>query len=57
MKPYFIGLGAQRSGTSWIYACLYEHPQLHMPFKEVNFFGRDEQYEKGLTWYANHFSG
>lgn len=57
MKPYFIGLGAQRSGTSWIYACLYEHPQLHMPFKEVNFFGRDEQYEKGLTWYENHFSG
>ena len=57
MKPYFIGLGAQRSGTSWIYACLYEHPQLYMPFKEVNFFGRDEQYEKGLTWYETHFNG
>ena len=22
----FIGIGAERTGTSWIYACLYEHP-------------------------------
>ena len=55
MKPHFIGLGAQRSGTSWIYACIYEHPQLHMPIKEINFFGRQWRYDKGFDWYEDHF--
>jgi hypothetical protein len=57
VKPAFIGLGAQRSGTSWIYACLYEHPQLYMPHKEINFFARDHRYAWGLDWYERHFDG
>jgi hypothetical protein len=50
----FLGLGAQKAGTSWIHACLYEHPQIVMPAtKEIHFFSN--HYANGLTWYAGHF--
>ena len=51
----FIGLGAQKAGTSWIYACLYEHPEICMPFKEINFFSRERNWKKGLDWYKDRF--
>ncbi|MCG6928181.1 MAG: sulfotransferase domain-containing protein [Acidobacteria bacterium] len=55
-RPDFLGLGAQKAATSWIHACLYEHPQVFMPAsKEVHFFSR--HYEKGLGWYEDHFRG
>ena len=50
----FIGLGAQKSGTSWAYACLYEHPEICAPIKEIHFFSRP-RYVQGLQWYENHF--
>lgn len=53
-KPDFIGLGAQKAATSWIHACLYEHPQVYMPgSKEVHFFSR--HFDKGSEWYAHQF--
>jgi hypothetical protein len=53
-KPDFIGPGAQKAATSWIHACLYEHPQIYMPGgKEIHFFSR--HYAKGFQWYENHF--
>ncbi len=51
----FIGIGAQRTGTSWVYACLYEHPEICAPIKEIHFFSRP-RYEQGLAWYENHFT-
>jgi hypothetical protein len=54
--PDFIGLGAQRSGTSWIYACLYDHPQLCTPTKEIHFFSRDANWTRGQGWYERHFA-
>ena len=51
----FVGVGAQRSGTSWIYACLYEHPEICAPMKEIHFFSRP-RYEKGIAWYLAHFA-
>lgn len=51
----FIGLGAQKAGTSWIYACLYEHPQICCPFKELHYFSRD-RYQKGRAWYEEHYA-
>jgi hypothetical protein len=54
--PDFIGIGAQRSGTSWIYACLYEHPQICMPQKEINFFSRDRNWSRGIEWYERRFA-
>ena len=50
----FIGVGAQKSGTSWTYACLYEHPQICAPIKEIHFFSRP-RFEKGREWYESHF--
>jgi len=50
----FIGVGAQRTGTSWTYACLYEHPDICIPIKEIHFFSRP-RYEKGIEWYEEHF--
>ena len=53
-KPDFIGLGAQKAGTSWLHACLYEHPDLYMPAsKETHFFSN--YYDKGTSWYEAHF--
>ena len=54
--PDFIGIGAQRAGTSWLYACMYEHPQICMPQKEVNFFSRERNWKRGYEWYESVFS-
>jgi hypothetical protein len=54
--PDFIGIGAQRTGTSWIYACLYEHPQICMPQKEISFFSRDRNWSRGFEWYERIFT-
>lgn len=51
---HFLGLGAQKSGTSWVYSCLYEHPEICIPIKEIHFFSRP-RFEKGLDWYESHF--
>ena len=53
--PDFIGLGAQKAATSWIYACLYEHPQICMPVKEIHFFSRTRNWIKGYGWYEKIF--
>lgn len=54
--PDFIGLGAQRTGTSWLYACLYEHPELCLPRKEINFFGSERRWPRGYGWYEGLFA-
>ncbi len=51
----FIGIGAQKSGTSWAYTCLYDHPQVCAPLKEIHFFSRS-RFEKGQEWYESHFN-
>lgn len=51
---HFIGLGGQRCGTSWLYACLFEHPEVCAPDKELNFFSRD-RYAEGIDAYWSRF--
>jgi hypothetical protein len=51
----FIGLGAQKSGTSWVYACLCDHKEVCAPVKELHFFSR-QRFDNGRGWYENHFS-
>ena len=54
MLPTFIGLGAQRAGTTWAYNCLAEHPQVFMSRKkELHFFYVN--YSRGLDWYRRQF--
>jgi hypothetical protein len=54
--PDFMGIGAQRTGTSWIYACLFEHPEICMPRKEINFFSRERHWSRGFDWYERIFA-
>ena len=39
MLPNFIGIGAPKSGTTWLFKCLQEHPEIFLtPIKETYFF-------------------
>jgi hypothetical protein len=51
--PDFIGIGVQRSGTSWLFECLKEHEGVFLPQKEVHFF--NNKYERGVDWYESLF--
>lgn len=65
-KPSFIGVGAPKCGTTWVYECLEEHPGICMGKpKEIHFFNRYHgtdsenkgfQLEKGMGAYASHFA-
>ena len=60
--PTFIVAGAQKSGTTWLFECLDEHPEIFVPrSKEVHYFCppdkcRFSTCNKGLDWYRNQFS-
>jgi hypothetical protein len=53
--PSFLGIGAQKCGTSWLTHVLAEHPQLYLPevARELHFF--DLYYDRGLPWYRSFF--
>jgi hypothetical protein len=51
--PDFLILGAQKAGTTALYAYLRWHPEITGPsFKEVSFF--DRHYPRGEMWYRAH---
>jgi hypothetical protein len=55
MQPkilHFAGIGASKSGTSWVSACLAEHPEVYMPptnHNKLNYFSHDSRYRKDLS--------
>ena len=50
----FLGIGAMRAGTTWLYTKLALHPQVLFPAgKEVHFW--DAKIERGLLWYRTLF--
>jgi len=50
----FIGIGAQKAGTTWLFANLAKHPELSFPAgKEIHFW--DTHYKNGVDWYKNLF--
>jgi hypothetical protein len=53
--PNFLGIGAQRCGTTWLHTQLRSHPDIYVPLqrKEIHFF--DEYYDRGLDWYQGFF--
>jgi hypothetical protein len=54
--PTFLIIGAAKAGTTTIFDLLKQHPQVFLPFaKEPMFFSHDDNYCKGLGWYANTF--
>ena len=45
MKPEFICIGAQKAGTTWLYARLREHSEFSLPpIKEMHYFDRSRSY-------------
>jgi hypothetical protein len=52
--PSFLVLGAQKAGTTALYAYLRQHPDIAGPsWKEVSFF--DRHYARGEAWYRGNF--
>jgi hypothetical protein len=52
--PTFLVLGAQKAGTTALFAYLREHPDVTGPaWKEVSFF--DRHYARGIRWYRGNF--
>ena len=53
--PNFLGIGAQRSGTTFLHTHLQAHPQVYLPTrrKEVHYF--DKFYDRGIDWYRAFF--
>jgi hypothetical protein len=50
-EPNFIVIGAQKSGTTWLYRNLRQHPDIFMPpeqHKELFFFSY--RYNRGWDW-------
>ncbi|MEO2015133.1 MAG: sulfotransferase domain-containing protein [Fuerstiella sp.] len=56
-SPGFIGIGAEKSATTWAWTVLNEHPSICMSQpKELNYFNVDNNYRRGEPWYQNHFA-
>jgi hypothetical protein len=59
MLPNFLGLGAQRCGTTWLFENLRIHPEVFMPErKEIGYFTEfcGGNLSKGLEWYTALFN-
>ncbi len=55
MKPTFIGIGAQKCASTWLYGMLQEHPDVGVGMeKEVDFFSY--HFDHGYEWYERQFS-
>ncbi len=55
-KPAFLIIGAQKSGTTYLYSLLKRHPQIIEPgWKEIHFFDDDINFSKGKHWYYSRF--
>jgi hypothetical protein len=52
---YFLGLGAQRTATTWLFECLRSHPEIFMPDeKELQFLSaieKENNTHQGDDWY------
>jgi hypothetical protein len=52
--PDFVIIGAQKSGTTFLYNLLTRHPSVEGTFeKEVHYF--DRFFQKGIEWYRSQF--
>lgn len=56
MNLALLGVGPQRTGTTWLWECLRRHPDLCFPrsVKETQFF--DVRYGEGFGWYRAQFA-
>lgn len=53
-SPSFIGIGAEKAATTWLWSKLDQHPEIEMSQpKELNYF--NENFQRGSGWYEKHF--
>ena len=53
----FLGIGAQKAGTSWLHKNLKEHPEIWMPpRKELHYFDRSPNYPSPSFLASDNFS-
>jgi len=53
-SPSFIGIGAEKAATTWLWTKLDQHPEIEMSQpKELNYF--NENFQRGPSWYEKHF--
>lgn len=53
--PRFLGIGAQKAGTTTLHHLLATHPQICVPTeKELHYFTLHA--DRGVEWYAGHFA-
>jgi hypothetical protein len=51
-----VVIGAQKCGTSGLHYYLSLHPEISMSApKELNFFIKERNWDRGVEWYAGHF--
>lgn len=54
--PNFLYIGPPKSGSTWLYGALAQHPDVFVPeLKDLYFF--DRHYDRSLDWYASQFDG
>lgn len=53
--PDFLVIGAMKCGTTSLQHYLSCHPEISMAPKELNFFSKKENWEKGIDWYRQYF--
>jgi len=56
--PTFLGIGAQKAGTTWLYEMLKKHPEICVPsqVKELMFFDVQKNYSSlGIEGYLSYF--
>ena len=55
--PTFLCVGTQKAGTTSLYNILIQHSEIFLPeIKELHFFDREENFNKGINWYKQHFA-
>ncbi len=63
---HFLGIGAEKSGTTWLFEMLNRHPNVYMPEeKELYYFNRyywhrpnvmNYRFDKPASWYLSFYS-
>lgn len=58
LGPDYIGIGAMKAASGWIFKCLELHPEVGDSewSKELHFFTKPYNYEKGIEYYYSLFS-
>ena len=56
--PNVVIIGAMKSGTTSLHHYLNLHPEICMSRqKELDFFNKDKNWNRGVEWYRSHFVG